>query len=192
MVYISTDYVFDGSKGEPYLESDQPNPLGIYGKSKLVGENHIRELLRRFFIVRTSGLYGKNGRNFVASILKAARAKPRLEVVDDQICSTTYTRDLAQALVELADAPLFGTYHLTNSGESNWFEFAKVVLGKCGVNTPVRRISSAVWGAPAPRPAFSVLANSAWKMQGRRPLRPFTAALDDFLREIREIGANRV
>lgn len=188
LVYISTDYVFDGTKGEPYLETDQPNPLSVYGKSKLEGENRIRELLRRFLIVRTSGLYGKNGRNFVTAILKAAREKPALEVVDDQVCSTTYTKDLAKALVEIADTPLFGTYHLTNAGESTWYEFAKVVLGKSGVNTPVRPVTSADWGAAAPRPAFSVLANHAWKMQGRRPLRPFTSALDDYLREMGQAG----
>lgn len=191
MVYVSTDYIFDGSKGEPYLETDPPNPLSVYGKSKLAGEHHVRELLRRFFIVRTSGLYGKNGRNFVATILKAARERPSLQVVDDQVSSTTYTKDLAQALVKLPDAPLFGTYHLTNSGESTWYGFAKVVLGKCGVNTPVRKTTTADWGAAAPRPPFSVLANYAWKMQGRRPLRPFTSALDDFLREIGEIGRSK-
>lgn len=191
LVYVSTDYVFDGGKREPYLETDPPSPLSVYGKSKLAGENHIRELLRRFFIVRTSGLYGKNGRNFVTTILKAARERPTLEVVGDQTCCSTYTKDLVQALIQLADNPLFGTYHLTNSGESTWYEFAKVVLGKCGVNTPVRKTTTADWGAPAPRPAFSVLANSAWKMQGRRLLRPFTSALDDFLREIGEVGRTR-
>jgi dTDP-4-dehydrorhamnose reductase len=191
MVHISSDYVFDGSKGRPYVESDQPNPLSIYGKSKLAAERRVRELLRRFFIVRTSGLYGAHGRNFVVSILKAAREKTAVEVVDDQTCSTTYTRDLALALVELAESPLYGTYHLTNSGEVTRFGLAKVVLGKCGVNTRVLPITSAAWKAPAMRPAFSVLANSAWKMLGKRPLRPFISALDDFLREIGEIGQVR-
>jgi len=182
VVYISTDFVFDGTQERPYHEFDAPRPLGVYAQSKWAGEQLVRSHLQRFFIVRTAGLFGLHGRNFVAAILERAEQGQPLRVVSDQVCCRTYTVDLAEALLELIDCPLFGTYHLTNAGYSSWYDFAREILAAAGLEeVSVQPISSAAWDGPARRPAYSVLDNLCWRLTGHQPLRPCAEALRDYL-----------
>jgi len=182
MVYISTDYVFDGKKREPYTESDAPNPLNIYGKSKLEGECFVNSTLRHFYIIRTAWLYGRHGRNFVKTVLQKARQGETLKVVDDQVGSPTYSRDLAKAIACLVKGTPFGTYHITNSGSCSWYEFAEKSLTLAGHKgyrlTP---ITSKELRRPAPRPPYSVLANSNWLKVTGQELRSWQDALREAL-----------
>ena len=180
--YISTDYVFDGTEAEPYWEWDRPNPQSVYGASKLAGEQEILTLLDRFWIVRTSWLYGPGGRHFVGAILEKARAGDPLKVVNDQIGAPTSTRDLARALATLIKTHAYGTYHLTNSGACSWYDFALKILQLAGLGTiPVKAISSAELARPARRPLNSRLRNFCWEALGQPPLRPWEEALRAYL-----------
>jgi len=153
LVYYSTDYVFDGTKGAPYVESDAPNPLSVYGRTKLYGEAAAGE---DSWIVRTSGLFGPWGTNFVRTILRLGREQEELPVVDDQRTVPTYVGDLAVATRELLDRPP-GIWHVTAQGDCTWAEFAEAIVDEAGLNLRVRRISSAEAGRAARRPAYSVL-----------------------------------
>ncbi|MBC7327237.1 dTDP-4-dehydrorhamnose reductase [bacterium] len=184
LVYISTDYVFDGAKGAPYIEVDEPNPLNVYGKSKLGGEKVVLMNLQRFFIVRTAGLYGANGKNFVTTILTRAREGKPLGVVADQVVSPTYTLDLARAIAELIYSPYYGIYHITNQGEVSWHRFAQEILRLSGLDVPVKPITSSEWPSPARRPLYSALRSLSWEHFGFTPLRNWQEALSDFLSQI--------
>jgi dTDP-4-dehydrorhamnose reductase len=153
IVYYSTDYVFDGRKSEPYVESDPPNPLSAYGRTKLHGEAAAGE---RAWVVRTSGLYGPTGTNFVRTMLKLASERDEVAVVDDQRSSPTYVGHLAAATRELLARP-FGIWHLAAAGDCTWAEFAEAIFDEAGLDVRVRRVSSEELGRPAPRPAYSVL-----------------------------------
>jgi dTDP-4-dehydrorhamnose reductase len=153
LVYFSTDYVFDGRKPQPYVESDPPNPLSAYGRTKLHGEAAAGE---RAWIVRTSGLFGETGTNFVLTMLRLGREREEVAVVADQRTAPTYVGHLAAATLELLDLP-FGIWHLTAGGECTWAEFAEAVFAESGLGTRVRPISSEELGRPAPRPANAVL-----------------------------------
>ncbi|MDO9069599.1 MAG: dTDP-4-dehydrorhamnose reductase [Deltaproteobacteria bacterium] len=183
MLYISTDFVFNGTKSEPYYEWDSPNPLGHYGRSKLAGETEVRSLLNKYYIVRTSWLYGPNGKNFVASILKKAREEGRVKVVDDQTGSPTYTRDLCNALSMLVQSNLYGVYHLSNSGSCSWHQFAKAAMQHAGVKAELLPIKSHEYPTPTKRPAYSVLNNFAWNKEFKTPLRHWEEGLKDYIRE---------
>jgi dTDP-4-dehydrorhamnose reductase len=183
MLHISTDFVFDGSKDEPYYEWDAVNPLSHYGRSKLAGENEVRDLLTKFYIVRTSWLYGPNGKNFVASILKKARETGSVKVVDDQTGSPTYTRDLCNALSLLIHSGLYGTYHLSNSGSCSWYQFARAALEYAGIKADISPIKTGEYPTPTKRPAYSVLNNFAWTREFSTPLRPWQEGLKDYIRE---------
>jgi len=163
LIHISTDYVFDGSKGKPYLESDPVAPLGEYGRSKLDGEEQVRRALpERNLIVRTAWLFGDHGANFVKTMLKLGRERDQLKVVDDQTGSPTYAGHLALAIKGLIDNHLddFGIYHMTNGGACTWYEFAGEIFRLAGIETDLQPTSTAEYNAPAPRPAYSVLANT--------------------------------
>ncbi len=180
--YLSTDYVFDGTKANPYLEWDRPNPLSVYGASKLAGEQEIKAHLERFWIVRTSWLYGPGGRHFVGTILEKARAGESLRVVNDQIGSPTLTSDLARALRTLITTQAYGTYHLTNSGACSWYEFALEILRLSGLGaTPVKAISSMELTRAAKRPQNSRLRNLCWDALGHPALRSWEKALQAYL-----------
>ncbi|HEX6664531.1 MAG TPA: dTDP-4-dehydrorhamnose reductase [Gaiellaceae bacterium] len=153
LVYYSTDYVFDGRKTEPYVESDPPNPLSAYGRTKLHGEAAAGE---RAWVVRSSGLFGPSGTNFVRTMLRLGRERDELAVVDDQRTSPTYVGHLAAATRELLERP-FGIWHLAAAGDCTWAEFAEAIFEEAGLRVRVRRISSEELGRPAPRPANSVL-----------------------------------
>lgn len=160
ILYTSTDYVFDGRATSPYPEDAQTNPLSVYGKTKLMGEEHVRAIVDRHFIVRTSWLFGYGGTNFVSTILRLADGKSELRIVDDQRGSPTYTRHLAQKLAELAMTREYGTYHVTARGNCTWYEFARKIVDLSGLQgIRVVPIPTSECGRPAPRPAYSVLAN---------------------------------
>ena len=173
LVYISTDFVFDGGQAIPYAETDTPGPLSVYGRSKLAGEQAVREVAPRWAIARTAWLYGVHGRNFVKTIVTKAAAGESLRVVDDQVGSPTYAGDLARALAQLMAEGLTGVFHLTNAGSCSWYEFTREILRQAGFGaTPVAPITSHELNRPARRPAYSVLANTAWQAAGHPPLRP--------------------
>lgn len=182
LIQVSTDHVFDGRAARPYRPDDPARPVNVYGASKLAGEEAVRRRQPRAWIVRTSGLFGPGGRNFVDAISDRALRGAPLRVVADQICARTYTADLAAALAELAagSAP-YGTYHLTNGGASSWYAFACEIVARLGVTTTVGAVTSAEYGAPAARPAYSELDCDAWRSAGLRPLRPLDGALADYL-----------
>jgi dTDP-4-dehydrorhamnose reductase len=153
LVYYSTDYVFDGRKSEQYVESDPPNPLSAYGRTKLFGEGAAGE---QAWIVRSSGLFGPTGMNFVRTMLDIARERDEIAVVDDQRTAPTYVGHLAAATRELLERP-FGVWHLAAEGDATWAEFAEAIFEEAGLEIQVRRISSDELGRPAQRPAYSVL-----------------------------------
>jgi dTDP-4-dehydrorhamnose reductase len=178
LVYVSTDYVFDGTKRCPYLEGDPPAPLNAYGRSKLDGEAHVQAVAPRWTIVRTAWLYGHVGRNFVATILGRLRAGDLVRVVSDQVGSPTYAGDLAEGIAQLVACEATGIFHLTNGGACSWFEFARAIAREAGADpTQVVGITSAELGLRARRPAYAVLANAAWAALGFPALRSWPAAL---------------
>ena len=177
LVYVSTDYVFDGRSDRPYRENDTANPLSVYGRTKMLGENAIKRSCRQHFIVRTSWLYGRHGRNFVDTIRQKSLQVPRLEVVSDQVGSPTYARDLCRPLWELARSKHFGVYHVTNSGQCSWYELASEVVRLTGVHCEVVPIGTAAAARRAPRPAYSVLENRNFKHRVGKELRPWQEAL---------------
>lgn len=183
LIYISTDYVFNGSKTGPYTEEDITDPTSVYGRTKLAGEKYIKDILRDHLVVRTSWLYGLKGRNFVETILKKAQTEKELRVVNDQRGSPTYTKDLSgglTALVNLKDA--VGIVNVTNSQSCTWFEFAQTILCLEGVaNVIVHPVTSGQFKTPAKRPANSVLSPDRYKQLTGKTLRPWKEALSDYL-----------
>jgi len=162
---VSTDYVFDGTATQPYLESDAARPRSVYGASKWAGEQAVREVHPRHAIVRTSWLFGPGGPNFVDTIVARARAGQPLRVVDDQRGSPTFTGDLAQGLLRLAACGATGTYHCTNTGDCTWYDLAAYVVGRAGLQVPLERTDTASFPRPAKRPAYSVLGNAAFEQK---------------------------
>ncbi len=184
LIYISTDYVFDGNSKRAYRESDRPNPLSVYGRSKMMGEEAVRRNSRRWFIVRTSWLFGRGGRNFVDTIRQKCAVETEIKVVADQVGSPTYAQDLCEPLLELARSAHYGIYHLTNSGFCSWFEFAKEIVRFSKSNCEVIPITAEESGRRAPRPRFSVLENRNYRRRFGRVLRPWQEALEDYFSEI--------
>ncbi|MGZ4856915.1 MAG: dTDP-4-dehydrorhamnose reductase, partial [Methanobacteriaceae archaeon] len=182
LVYICTDYVFDGTKGSSYYEYDKTNPLGVYGKTKYLGEVYIRDVLNRFYIVRTSWLYGYNGPNFVTTMLNLAETKDIISVVNDQIGSPTYTVDLANAIALLIKNPVYGIYHITNSEYCSWYEYAQEIFEISEFNVNLKPVTTEEFPRPAPRPKYSVLENYNWKMEGFPLVRSYKEALKDFMK----------
>ncbi|MEX0830358.1 MAG: dTDP-4-dehydrorhamnose reductase [Nitrospirales bacterium] len=158
LVHFSTDYVFDGRQSRPYHEFDRPNPLSIYGQSKLAGEKEVQKGNRRHFIVRTAWLYHIVGRNFPQTILRLAQQE-QVRVVNDQFGSPTYCPHLAQAVSRLLETDAYGTYHLAGSGGTNWYDFTKHLYQARGIQTAVVPIATSEYPLPAPRPAYAVLAS---------------------------------
>ncbi len=180
VLYLSTDYVFDGSKKEPYNEWDRKDPVNMYGRSKLIGEHFVTSLTNRFYIVRTSWLYGKNGKNFVDTILRLLSDKQSIEVVNDQTGSPTYTLDLAEKIRELLGKG-YGTYHITNSSQCSWFEFALEIARIKDSKTEIIPVSSKQYVRPAKRPAFSVLNNTMLRLEGIKEPRSWQEALKEYI-----------
>jgi dTDP-4-dehydrorhamnose reductase len=183
LIYISSDYVFDGAKQAPYIENDGTRPLNYYGATKLLGEQAIARDARKHFICRTSWLFGPHGRNFVDTILRLAKEKETIEVVEDQRGSPTFTQDLATALVMLPGSRQYGVYHVSNSGTCTWFEFAREVVRLAGLKTVVKPTTSDKYVRPARRPGYSVLDNGLFEARFKHHLRPWQEALRDFLKQ---------
>lgn len=166
MLFLSSDYVFDGTKTTPYEINDTRNPQSVYGRSKAEAELRVREILPEACIVRTSWLFGAGGKCFPDTILKLAATRPQLEVVNDQRGCPTYTVDLATAIIALCGKNAGGLVHACNAGECTWFDFAREIVGSAGLNTDVRPVSSAKMARPAPRPAYSVLSATSLRRYG--------------------------
>jgi dTDP-4-dehydrorhamnose reductase len=182
LLYISTDYVFDGEKETPYWEDDEPHPINVYGHSKLQGETHISALVEHFWIVRTSWLFGPRGKNFVRAILEKARLKGLLQVVDDQVGDPTYTMDLAEKLESIVERGRPGIYHVTNSGCCSWFDFAREIIKQAGLSeVKVSPVLTSASDRPAPRPRNSRLANRRLETEGLGLLPPWQDALRRYL-----------
>lgn len=180
LVQVSTDYVFDGNGMRPYREDDITCPNSIYGTSKLMGENFVRELCSKYFIVRTAWLYGE-GNNFVRTMLKLADANKELNVVNDQFGSPTSTVDLAKAIIALINTEHYGVYHGTCEGQCSWYDFAKKIFELKNIDIKVNPVTSEEFKRPAPRPAYSVLDNFMFKLVGLNSFRNWEESLKEYL-----------
>ncbi len=156
LVHFSTDYVFDGRQSRPYHEFDRPNPLSVYGSSKLAGEEEVQKGNPKHFIIRTAWLYHVLGQNFPRTICRLAR-QDHVRVVDDQFGSPTFAPHLSNAVAQLLESQAYGTYHIAGTGGTSWYEFTKVLYQACGIKTPVQPIPSSEYPLPAPRPANAIL-----------------------------------
>lgn len=192
MIYISTDYVFDGSGTSPRDPDERDfRPLGAYGASKLMGELAVERLLEKYFIVRIAWVFGPGGNNFVKTMLSLAKTHETVRVVRDQIGTPTYTRDLAVLLADMAESEKYGHYHATNEGGFiSWYDFARAIFEEAGLEVNVLPISTAQYGAKALRPLNSRLDKSKLVASGFRPLPHWRDALKRFLMEIDENGTN--
>ncbi|MFT8872022.1 MAG: dTDP-4-dehydrorhamnose reductase [Sporolactobacillus sp.] len=182
LVYVSTDYVFDGEKDGSYTEFDAASPLGVYGGSKYAGEQFVRDFSSRYFIARTSWVYGQYGGNFVKTMLKLAETHDQLKVVNDQRGCPTWTRDLAAKIIELFQTDYYGTYHISNSGCCTWYEFAKAIFDIKGIDVAVNPCTTEEFPTPARRPKNSVFEHMALKLNGFSEVEDWRAALEQFLR----------
>lgn len=187
LVHVSTDYVFDGSKKTPYVEDDPAAPLNVYGNTKLVGEAFIRETAGKYFIVRTSALYGRNpcrakgGRNFVDLMLKLAGERDELRVVDDEVVSPTSTAELAKQIAELSRADHYGLYHATAEGSCSWYEFAKTIFEITNTKVNLKIAGPNEFPAKVPRPKYSVLENQGLKKLGLNSFASWQEGLTSYL-----------
>ncbi|AWX58567.1 dTDP-4-dehydrorhamnose reductase [Brevibacillus brevis] len=189
LIYISTDYVFDGRQNHPYDEFSPVNPQTVYGKSKLAGEEFVQQLCKRYFIVRTSWVYGQAGANFVKTMLQLASKQSELTVVHDQFGCPTYTVDLAAFLTKLAETELYGVYHASNRDKCSWYEFATAIFEETGrEDVRITPVTTEQFKRPAPRPAYSVFDHMAIRLNGFEPLRPWREALREFLKEWNKKG----
>lgn len=196
LVHVSTDYVFDGMKADPYVEADVPLPLNVYGNSKLAGEQFVRTLNSKHFVLRVSALYGKHpcrakgGLNFIELMLKLGRERGLVRVVDDEFVSPTPTSDVARQIIKLSESNAFGLYHTTSEGSCSWYEFAKEIFAAADVCARVEVASSSEFPAKVPRPRYSVLENAALKAKGLNVFRPWQAGIVEYLCSTEAIAIN--
>lgn len=190
LIYISTDYVFDGQSTTPYQEYDDTNPQSVYGKSKRAGEWLVQSLCSKWFVVRTSWVYGLHGNNFVKTMLKLGQEKPKLQVVHDQKGSPTYTVDLALFLIELMGTEMYGIYHASNCGDCTWYEFTQAIFEEAqtvvgvSVQAELEPCTTEQFPRPAPRPVNSVMDHMSIRTNGLTDLRPWREGLRDFIRSM--------
>ena len=184
LIYISTDYVFPGTGEEPYAEDAPTSPVNVYGASKLQGEEAVRELLEKYFIVRISWVFGYNGKNFIRTMLKLAETHDKLTVVDDQVGSPTYTRDLAVLLAEMVKSDKYGTYHATNEGFCSWADLAIETFRQAGVRVEVERVTSDKFPTKAVRPHNSRMSKGALDRAGFQRLPRWQDAVGRYLIEL--------
>lgn len=183
--YISTDYVFDGTNTIPYKEYDQTNPLSVYGKSKRDGEQFVQALCSKYYIVRTSWMFGLHGNNFVKTMLELSNDNQSIRVVDDQYGSPTYTLDLSYFVLELIASEKYGIYHATNSGHCSRYEFATAIFEEYGKLPRLESCATSDLPGIAPRPRYSVLDNTSIRINGFNQLRHWREALSDFIKELK-------
>ena len=186
VVFISTDYVFPGTGDQPWKINDAYGPRNVYGMSKVQGEDAVRSLMTRYFILRTSWVFGKNGHNFVRTMIRLGKEKKEIRVVDDQIGSPTYTRDLARVICDMLPTEKYGIYHVRNEGFVSWFQFAKMIMEKTGLPCRVLPVPSSEYPTPARRPLNSRLDGSGLAEAGFEPMPTVEDALDRYLNEIRD------
>ncbi|NGM82388.1 dTDP-4-dehydrorhamnose reductase [Paenibacillus sp. 7124] len=190
LVYISTDYVFDGQGSQPYHEYDNTDPKSIYGKSKRAGEILVQTLSTKYFIVRTSWVYGKYGNNFVKTMLKFGQERPVLQVVDDQKGSPTFTVDLATFLLELIGTEKYGIYHASNTGVCTWYEFTQAIFAEAEeilglkFTAKLEPCTTEQFPRPAPRPRNSAMEHLSIRTNGFQDIRPWREGLKAFLKDI--------
>ncbi len=184
-VYISTDYVFNGEKDKPYEIDDPTGPKTVYGLTKLEGENRVRHTCQKHFIIRTAWVFGKNGNNFVKTMLRLGSERESINVVCDQFGSPTYTKDLARLICDMIVTDKYGTYHATNEGYCSWADFAFEIMQQAGLNARVVPIPSSEYPAKAHRPANSRLSKQKLIDSGFSPLPEWKTALADFLKDIK-------
>ncbi len=183
IVHISTDYVFDGEGNTDLKEYDLVNPLSVYGKSKLMGEEMLKSFYDKYYILRTQWLYGKNGNNFVKTMLKLASERDSLMVVNDQIGSPTYTKDLCKAILEVIETENYGIYHVSNEEKTSWYGFAKDIFELANVSIEVKPCTTEEFPRPAHRPKYSVMDNMMLRINGFTELRNYKDALEEYLKE---------
>ena len=186
-LHYSTDYVFDGKKSKPYIEDDLPNPLNVYGNSKLSGEYFALNYCEYSFVVRVSGIYGKvpsrsKGSNFISAILKLAAEKPEVKVVDDEVLTPTSTSAIAKNTKELIRTEAYGLYHMSCEGEVSWYEFAKTIWTELNIKTPLYPVSVKDFPQVVKRPFYSVLENHKLKILGINKMPDWKEALLNFLK----------
>lgn len=195
MIYISTDYVFDGMKGLEninsdeldkssyleYKEDDETNPQNVYGQTKLEGELYVKELLDKYYIVRISWVFGENGNNFIDTMLRLSKDREELNIIADQMGSPTYTKDLAPLLVDMIESDKYGTYHATNEGYCSWFDFAKEIFTISDIGIKVKPISTSQYPTKAKRPFNSKMSKQKLMDNGFQELRNWKLALKDYI-----------
>lgn len=197
LLHVSTDYVFDGLKGEPYVENDAPLPLNVYGNSKLAGEYFVRTLNPRHFVLRTSALYGKHpcrakgGRNFVDLMLKLGNDRGHVRVVDSEFVSPTPTSHVARQIVALSDCDAFGLYHGTAEGSCSWYEFARAIFAAAKASVRVEVALPSEFPSKVPRPRYSVLENRRLKSEGLDMFEPWQAGLEQYLYAAGDVLVNQ-
>lgn len=192
LVHFSTDYVFDGRQRSPYREVDRPGPLSVYATAKLAGEYFVQAVLERYYLIRTCGLYGLAGSrskagNFVETMLRLAADGREIRVVGDQIVAPTSAKELARKVRQLVRTKAYGLYHITNHGACSWHQFAEAVFTLSGVQAHLLETTSALYGAKAARPAYSVLENARLQALGLDDLQQWQNALADYLAERRRL-----
>jgi len=186
VIYFSTDYVFDGKKNSPYTELDKPNPISVYGKSKLNGEQFTKEFNPNHLILRIAWLYGINGNNFVKTVIKLAKNGKPLRIVNDQYGTPTYTLDVVKQTWKLIQSEKTGLYHSSNNGKTTWFEFAKEIISDLNLEAEVLPIKTEDYTTLAKRPHYSVLENRLLKLEDLDIMRKWKVALKDFINNYKE------
>ena len=184
LVHLSTDYVFDGNSKTPYTEEDVPAPATAYGKSKLMGEQNVKESCSRTFIIRTAWLYGKTGNNFVKTIRKIASENERITVVYDQAGNPTNANDLAHHILKIGAGEDYGVYHITGGGICSWYEFAVEIVRLSGLDCEVSPVTTEEFPRPAPRPAYSAMDHARLRATVGDEMRPWQEALEAFIGQI--------
>jgi len=179
LIHISTDFVFDGKKQTPYTESDPTNPQGVYGRTKLEGEDKVREVLKSYFIIRTSWVYSQFGNNFMKTMLRLAGERDSLSVVNDQIGTPTHAIDLAEAIVTivLSNSRNYGVYNFSNEGTASWYDFARKIFEVNNVTIDLKPIPTSQFPTPAKRPEYSVLDKSKFKSEFKKPIASWEVSL---------------
>ena len=184
MIYISTDYVFDGEGERPWEPDDERHPLNVYGQTKYEGELAVEKYLEKYFIVRIAWVFGVNGKNFIKTMLKLSETHEELNVVDDQVGSPTYTYDLAVLLVDMVESDKYGRYHATNEGLCTWYEFAKEIFRQAGVEVKVNPVTSDMFPAKAKRPKNSRMSKEKLDANGFHRLPTWQDAVSRYLKEL--------
>lgn len=184
LIYISTDYVFDGTKEGEYVETDVPNPINVYGASKLKGEQYVQTLLEKYYIVRISWVFGVNGNNFIKTMRRLGSERDELNIINDQVGSPTYTADLAPLLVDMMETDKYGIYHATNEETCSWYEFANEIFKQSGIEVKTNPITTDQYPTAAKRPMNSRMSKAKLKANGFNLLPTWQEALAHYLKLI--------